>query len=514
MTSRAPDAPVRAGAREWGALVVLMLPVLLISVDNTVLNFALPQISRELRPTGRQLLWTVDAYPLVLAGLLVPMGAFGDRVGRRRLLLVGSTGFAVVSALAAFAPSGAALVAARALLGVFGAMLMPTTLSLIRNIFAEPVQRRTAIAVWATGFSAGGALGPIVGGFLLEHFWWGSVFLIAVPVLVPLLVLAPVLVPESRDPRPGPVDLASAALIMGAVVALLWSLKSLGSEGPSAVAAAAALAAAAAGTLFVRRQLRRPVPMLDMRLFRRRAFTGGLLNNLVASTVYIGFLFFVSQHLQLVEGMAPMRAGLALLPGAAVTVVSGLLVVRVARRVPPALVVGGGLLVMTAGFLLVALGDLRGGTLLVVALMVVGLGSGAAQTLAGDLVLSQVEPERAGAASAISETAYELGAALGVAVLGTAVTATYTRALTVPPGLSPEQAATASETLGGAVDVAGTLGPAPAGELLAAAVGAFQTGVHVSAAIAAALLAGTAVVVALLLRRVHGAPGPRDAARP
>lgn len=502
MPTPATDVPGRAGARAWGALVVLMLPVLLISVDNTVLNFALPQISQELRPTGRQLLWIVDAYPLVLAGLLVPMGALGDRVGRRRLLLVGSTGFAAVSAFAAFAPSGAALVAARALLGVFGAMLMPATLSLIRNIFREPVQRRTAIAVWATGFSAGGALGPIVGGVLLQHYWWGSVFLIAVPVLVPLLLLGPALVPESRNPAPGPVDAVSAALIMAAMVGLLWSIKSLGAAGPWGTPAATGALAVGAGALFVRRQLRRAEPMLDLRLFRLPVFTGGLINNLVASTVYIGFLFFVSQYLQLVEGMTPLRAGASLLPGAVVTIVSGLLVVRVAEHVRPAMVVGGGLLVMAGGFLLVLLGDLTGGTLLVVALMVIGLGSGSAQTIAGDLVLGEVEPEQAGAASAISETAYELGAALGVAVLGTAVTATYTRTLVPPPGLDPAQAATAAGTLGGAVDVAGSLEPSVAQELLGSAVAAFEGGVHLSAGIGAALLGATSVVVTLLLRRV------------
>ncbi len=502
MLSPAPDVPARAGAREWAGLVVLMLPVLLISVDNTVLNFALPEISRELRPTGTQLLWIVDAYPLVLAGLLVPMGALGDRVGRRRLLLVGSTGFAAVSALAALAPTGEALVAARAVLGLFGSMLMPATLSLLRNMFPDATQRRAAVAVWATGFSAGGVLGPVVGGVLLQHFWWGAVFLLAVPVLLPLLVLAPVLVPESRNPAPGPVDVPSAALITVAMVALVHGIKDLGAHGPSAGVLAAAALAAGAGVLFARRQLSSPVPMLDLRLFRHAPFTGGLLNNLVASTTFIGVLFSVSQHLQLVQGMPPLTAALVLLPGAAVTIASGLLVVRVVGVVPPAVVLGGGLLVMASGFLVLLLGDLSGGGVLVVALVVIGLGSGAAQTIAGDLVLTEVPPEQAGAASAISETAYELGAGLGVAVLGTAVTATYTDRTALPPELDPEQAATASGTLGGALEVAAGLGPDASRELLSSAVAAFEAGVHLSAGIGAALLAGTAVVVGLLLRRV------------
>ncbi|THE11188.1 MFS transporter, partial [Kocuria rosea] len=253
---------------------------------------------------------------------------------------------------------------------------------------------------------------------------------------------------QSRNPAPGPVDVPSAALIMTAMVALVHGIKDLGGHGPSAGVLAAAVLAVTAGTLFVRRQLRSPVPMLDLRLFRHAPFTGGLLNNLVASTTFIGFLFFVSQYLQLVEGLPPLEAGLALLPGAVVTIVSGLLVVHVVGVVPPALVLGGGLLVMASGFLLVLLGDLSGGAVLVVALVVIGLGSGAAQTIAGDLILTEVAPEQAGAASAISETAYELGAGLGVAVLGTAVTATYAARVEVPPGLDPGQAATASETVG------------------------------------------------------------------
>src|SRR5690554_87422 len=258
----------------WWALVVLMLPVLLISVDNTVLSFALPDISRALQPSGAALLWIVDAYPLVLAGLLIPMGSLGDRYGRRRLLIIGSIGFAAVSAVAAFAPSTELLIAARAALGFFGAMLMPSTLSLIRNIFTDPVQRRKAIAIWAAGFSGGAALGPILGGFLLEHYWWGSVFLLAVPVLVPLLLLGPVVVPESRDPHPGPVDPVSIALSLGTMVPLVYGIKRLAEHGWGPGGLVPILLALLVGYGFVRRQLRRPVPLLDVRLFTNPVFSG------------------------------------------------------------------------------------------------------------------------------------------------------------------------------------------------------------------------------------------------
>src|SRR6478609_1389946 len=287
-------APRPGAARRWLALAVLMLPVLLVSIDNTVLSFALPQISEALRPSGTQLLWIIDIYPLVLAGLLVPMGSFADRVGRRRLLLAGAVGFAAVSVVAAYAPTAEALVATRAGLGFFGAMLMPSTLSILRNVFTDREERRLAIAIWAAGFAAGSALGPIVGGFLLEHFWWGSVFLLAVPVLVLLLVLAPLFVPESRDANPGRVDVLSIALSMATMAPIVLGIKTLAKSGPSALAVGALVLGVAAGWAFVRRQLGRPDPMIDVRLFRRGEFSGAVVINLLSVFSLVGFLFFVS----------------------------------------------------------------------------------------------------------------------------------------------------------------------------------------------------------------------------
>ncbi len=494
------DAP-RVGARGWAALVVLMLPVLLVSVDNTVLSFALPEISLALAPSGAEQLWIIDVYPLVLAGLLVTMGTLGDRFGRRRLLLIGATGFAAVSVLAAFAPTAGLLIAARALLGLFGAMLMPSTLSLLRSIFTNRDQRRLAIAVWASAFSAGSALGPIVGGFLLEHFAWGSVFLIAVPVLLPLLIAAPLLVPESRDPNPGRIDLVSIVLSMAAMIPVVYAIKSFAVDGPTLIAGAWALLGVVMGVLFVRRQLRVDIPMLDMALFRRGTFSGAILVNLLSVVALVGFLYFVSQHLQLVLGLSPMMAGLALVPGMAVMIVAGLGVVPVSRRVPPHVVIPIGLAFSVVGYLIVAFtSHAHGVAPLILAFVVLGIGIGAAETISNELILSSAPAEKAGAASAVSETAYELGAVLGTAVLGGIITAFYRSAIVLPDGLPAGVADGARETLAGAYTAAdglpGTLGD----QLWAAAADAFGSGVFITSLIGAGLVVVAAVIAAVTLR--------------
>ncbi|MBT2494315.1 MULTISPECIES: MFS transporter [Microbacterium] len=495
------DAP-RVGARGWAALVVLMLPVLLVSVDNTVLSFALPEISIALAPTGAEQLWIIDVYPLVLAGLLVTMGTLGDRFGRRKMLLIGATGFAAVSALAAFAPTAGLLIAARALLGFFGAMLMPSTLSLLRSIFQNRDQRRMAIAVWASAFSAGSALGPIVGGFLLEHFAWGSVFLIAVPVLIPLLVAAPLLVPESRDPNPGRIDLISIALSMATMIPVVYAIKSLAVDGPSLTAGAWALLGFGMGYLFVRRQLRSRSPMLDMALFRRGSFSGAILVNLLSVVALVGFLYFVSQHLQLVLGLSPMMAGLALVPGMLAMIVAGLSVVPVSRRVPPHIVIPVGLAFSVAGYLIVAFTTHEHGVLpLVIAFVVLGIGIGAAETISNELILSSAPAAKAGAASAVSETAYELGAVLGTAVLGGIITAFYRGALVLPEGLPADVAHAAGETLAGAYTAAQELPAALGTALWDAAAAAFGSGVMVTSLIGAGLVVLAGVIAAVTLRK-------------
>jgi len=492
----------RVGWRGWAALVVLMLPVLLVSIDNTVLNFALPQIALHLEPTSLQQLWMIDVYPLVLAGLLVTMGTLGDRFGRRRMLLIGATGFAAVSALAAFAPDAGWLIVARAALGVFGAMLMPATLSLIRSIFSDRDQRRLAIAVWAAAFSAGAAAGPIVGGFLLEHFAWGSVFLVAVPVLVPLLVFAPMLVPESRDPRPGRIDPFSILLSMATMVLVVYAIKEVAIDGITATTGVLFAVGLGAGVVFVRRQLRSAQPMFDVRLFGVGTFTGALLVNLLSVIAFVGFEYFIAQHLQLILGLTPLESGFALIPGLAAMIVAGLVVVPISRRVAPRVLIPAALAVSVAGYVAVAF---AGGPdalwLLVVASVLLGVGIGMAETVSNELALSAAPAAKAGAASAVSETAYEIGAVLGTTILGGILTAVYRSGLALPAGLSAEAVAQARETLAGAMRVAEEVGGAAGAAVRDAAASAFDGGVTVTALIGAGFVVLAAVVAAVTLGR-------------
>ena len=536
--SPAPRAPWR----DWLALALLMFPVLLVAVDNTALTFALPAIARSLDASGVELLWIVDAYPLVLAGLLVAMGSLGDRIGRRRLLFIGSTGFAAVSAVTAFAPSAEWLIAGRAGLGFFGAMLMPSTLSLIRNIFPEPNRRRLAVAIWAAGFSGGAALGPIFGGWLVEHFWWGAVLLVAVPIILPLLVLGPALIPESRDPNPGRVDVPSIVLSLLVMVPVVYGIKILATHGLAVEPLAAIAFGLTMGYIFIRRQRQllagglerdarsqdslpqvaatitgsapgspadenRTAPLLDLSLFSNRVFSTAIIANVLALFSFNGFILFLAQHLQLLEGQSPSESGVAMVPALIATVLAGLLVVPLVKKVRPGFVVAGGLLLSAGGYFLVAFGDHSNGpALLLAALLVLCLGVGAAETISNDLILGAAPAEKSGAAAAISETGYEIGSLLGTAILGSILTASYQGNLRLPAGAADaapaEASAQAGETLAGAVELAQAL-PAPLAEaVMAAARAAFDSGVHITATIALVLMAGASVLAAVVLRKV------------
>ena len=509
----------RAGRREWTSLAVLTLPCLLYAMDLTVLNLAVPHLSQDLRPSSTELLWIVDIYGFMAAGSLVTMGTLGDRIGRRRLLLIGAAAFGVISLLAAWSTSAPMLIAARALLGLAGATVAPSTLSLIRNMFADPRQRTVAVSVWITSFSVGGAIGPLLGGVLLEWFWWGSVFLLAVPVMALLLVLGPLLLPEFRDPRAGRLDLVSAALSVVAVLAVIFGLKQLARDGLGWLPASSVVAGLAAGAVFVRRQQRLADPLLDLRLFRSAAFTTALTTNLLSFFTGFGALLFIAQYLQLVLGLSPLAAGLWMLPSSAGSVLGSMLTPVLARRVRPAFVMAAGLGLAAVGLGLFTLLGPAGLALLVTGSVVFSLALAPVDTLATDLAIGAAPPERAGAASALTETAAEFGGALGIAVLGVIGTSIYRSQLTgalpleLPSGILPASAAAARDTLGGALAVAGQLPGQPGQVLVQAARQAFTSGLHVAFAVSAAALLGAAVLAAIQLRHLRPAPEP-DGAEP
>ncbi|MFF0853462.1 MFS transporter [Streptomyces sp. NPDC003280] len=480
----------------WLALGVLVLAVLLVAVDATVLGLATPYISEDLRPSGTQLLWIGDVYSFVIAGLLVSMGSLGDRIGRKRILLAGATAFGAVSVLNAYATTPELMILARALLGVAGATLMPATLALIRNLFHDPRERSLAIGVWGATASAGTAVGPIAGGFLLEHFWWGSVFLINLPVMAVLVLVGVRTLPESRNPAPGPWDLSSVVLSLVGMIGIVYAVKETAAHGLAPVPLAAGLLGAAALYGFVRRQLTMPVPLLDMRLFRRRGFSGAVLADLLTVLGMSGLVFFLSQYLQLVQGRRPFEAGLAELPAAVGAVAAGLVAGRAARRFSVRVVVSGGLAAIGAALaVLTTLSRSTGYPLLGAALLVVGVGAGFSFTVTADVILAGVPKDEAGAASAVSETAYELGAALGIALLGSIVTGAY-RGFTGPAG-TPAQA---HESLGGAVEAARGMSAEAAGQMLDAARDSFVHGLHLASGAGAAVLLATAAAAWFLLR--------------
>ncbi|MFE4591520.1 MFS transporter [Streptomyces laurentii] len=495
-------SPVEGARRpgRWLALGVLVLAVLLVAVDATVLGLATPFLSEDLKPTGTQLLWIGDVYSFVIAGLLVSMGSLGDRIGRKKLLLTGATAFGAVSVLTAYATSPELMIVARALLGVAGATLMPSTLALIRNLFHDPRERSLAIGVWGAMASAGAAVGPVVGGFLLEHFWWGSVFLINLPVMAVLVVVGVKLLPESKNPDPGPWDLLSVGLSLIGMIGVVYAIKELASAGATPGAAVAAVLGVGSLAWFVRRQLTLPTPLLDMRLFRNRGLSAAVVADLLTVLGLSGLVFFLSQFFQLVQGRSPLEAGLAELPAAVGAVTAGLIAGRAARRFSVRVVVAGGLAAIGLALgALTFLGQATGYPLLGASLLVVGTGAGFAFTVTADVILSSVPKEQAGAASAVSETAYELGAALGIALLGSIVTGVY-RDFTTPAGVPSGTAAAAHESLGGAVEAAAGLAPDHAEALVSAAQGAFVDGLRIASGIGAAVLLATAVAAWFLLR--------------
>ena len=459
-------AAAKATRREWVGLAVIALPCLLYSMDLTVLNLALPAIAAELEPSAAQLLWMVDIYGFLVAGALISMGTLGDRIGRRRLLLIGAALFGAASVLAAFSASAEMLIATRALLGLAGATIAPSTFSLIRNMFHDPQERTFAISVWITSYSVGGAIGPLLGGVLLEYFWWGSVFLLAVPVMVLLLALAPVLLPEYRDPKAGRIDLASAALSLTAVLALIFGLKRAAQDGFSSLSILAIIAGLSLAVAFVSRQRSLADPLIDLRLFRAPAFSASLAVYTLGTFVAFGMFVFMTQYLLVVLELSPLEAGLWTVPFALGFVVGSMLVPRLARSLRHADIMAGGLAIAALGYvLLTQVGRSSGPALLVSGMVLQSIGLAPVFTLTNDLVMAAAPPERAGAASGLSETASELGGALGIALLGSLATAIFGAALareSLPQALEFTAAVCAVIVMAMAAVILGVLRPVKA----------------------------------------------------
>lgn len=498
--------PPRAGRKEWIALAVLALPLLLVSMDVSVLYFAVPFISRDLDPSATEQLWIFDIYGFVLAGLLLTMGSLGDRIGRRQLLLIGAIGFSAASLLAAYSSSAEMLIAARAILGIAGATLMPSTLALVRSMFTDDAQRAKAIAIWTGVMTGGIALGPVLSGLLLEHFWWGSVFLINLPAMALLVALGPILLPEFRSRVRGRFDLVSALLSLATVLPVIYGMKQWAADGFSPWYPALIVAGALLGLLFVVRQRRLgAAAMLDLALLARPGFGASVGANLMATFGVVGNAVFVTQFLQSVLGYTPLAAALwSLLPSVAIAGITPA-VPALARRLGRAPVMCTGFVVAAAGFVVLArvaqdaslAPALVGASVLAMGLVVV-------MTLVTDLALGLVQPERAGSASAVLETGSELGGALGIALLGSIGAAVFTRRMApaLPAGMPDAAREAAGETLGGALAVADQL-PAHTGAALGdAAREAFTAGMAAASWAGAALMLLTAGLCWLTVRHV------------
>lgn len=485
---------------------MIALPCMLYSMDLTVLNLAIPQLSAQLKPSGAQMLWIVDIYGFMVAGSLITMGTLGDRIGRRRLLMIGAFAFGVASVIAAFSTSAEMLIATRALLGVAGATLAPSTLSLIRNMFRDHGQRTFAIGVWATSYSIGGAIGPLLGGVLLQYFWWGSVFLLGVPVMVLLLIVGPRLLPEYRDPRPGPIDPISAALSLAAVLAVIYGLKRIAVGSASLPALGAIAIGLAIGYAFIHRQKGLKDPLIDLRLFAIPSFRVSLALYTIVTFTSFGIYIFLAQYLQLVLGLSPFMAGVWSVPSMLAFILGSLVSPALAKQMRPALAMSGGLLLSAIGFGLLMLLDVHSGPALMVAGSVIySLGLCPVVILATDLIVGSAPVERAGAASAISETGAEFGGALGVALLGSVGTAVYRHLMMAvsPLGLTAAESEVARGTLGGALAISKQL--PEGGMLIASARQAFVSGFHVVGALCV-LLALIAAAAAITMLHRHGDP--------
>lgn len=500
-----PAATPLAGRREWLGLGLLALPSMLLFMTLTILFLAIPHLAADLSPSSTQLLWILDIYGFLMAGFLVAMGSLGDRIGRRRLLMIGAAVFGAVSLVAAYTDDPAMMILWRAVLGIAAATQMPATLGLIFAMFRDPKQRGVAVGAWAASISAGVALGPLLSGILLEVFSWRATFLVAVPIMAVVLVGAPLLLPEHRDPGPGRLDLISVLLLLAALLPVIYGIKEVSGDGPVAVPLLSLLAGLGFGGWFVIRQLRSSEPLLDVRLFANRTIGGALAVFILAATGLGGVYLLFTQYLQLVERLSPLRTGLSILPAALILMVVATSSPMLARRVRPGYVIAAGLAVQVIGYLMLTqVGSTSGLALLIAGFIVLYPAVAPSMALTTDLVVGSVPPEKAGAASGLATTASDLGISLGVALIGTIGLARYRSEVggDLPPQLPAEAGAAARDSLDGAVAAAEQLPADLAASLLEPARDAFTSGLNLGAAVAAAIAAFAAILAATRLRHI------------
>ncbi|MER8030330.1 MFS transporter [Streptomyces bauhiniae] len=518
-TTTAAVRPSRAatGANRWVVLVVLCVSLLLVGLDATVLHVAVPAVTEDLRPSAVELLWIVDIYPLVCASLLILFGTLGDRVGRRRVLLLGYALFGVASALAALAHNGETLILARALLGVGGAMIMPATLSILRQVFPDRRERALAIGIWSAVAAVGAAVGPLLGGFLLEHFWWGSVFLVNIPLMLVSLPIGRMLLPESRGERDGPWDVTGALMAAGGLFGVVLGVKRLGGgedvTGPLTLVPL--LVGVALLVLFVRRQSRRAHPLVDLSMFRRPAFSTSVGCIVLAMLALVGLELIAAQYLQLVLGLSPLQTGLRLLPLTVAAMAAGLAGARVLRGLGPRrMVCAGFVLTAVAVVTLTAMGGHDNTPLLLTGFVLLGFGLETTLFGAYESMLSEAPADRAGGAAAIGETSYQLGAGIGIALLGSVMNAAYAPALDSVPGVPASASSAAGRSLGEAYEVAARLGGPAGAALRHAARDSFVHGLHVTLLVSAGLLLLGALMALRLPRVMNCAPEGAGAPEP
>ncbi|MCH5674045.1 MFS transporter [Streptomyces gilvus] len=513
-----------AGANRWVVLVVLCVSLLLVAVDATVLHVAVPAVTEDLRPGAIELLWIVDVYPLVCASLLILFGTLGDRVGRRRILLLGYGLFGIASGLAALARDPQVLILARALLGVGGAMIMPATLSILRQVFPDRRERALAIGVWSAVAAVGAAVGPLLGGFLLEHFWWGSVFLVNIPLMLVSLPVGRMLLPESRGSGDGPWDVVGALMAAAGLFGVVFGVKRLGGGEPAAspFTLAPLVVGAVLLVFFVRRQRRRAHPLVDLGMFARPAFSTSVGCIVLAMLALVGLELIAAQYLQLVLELSPLQTGLRLLPLTFAAMAAGLAGARMLHRFGPRRMVCFGFCV-TAGavLLLTVMGAADNPGLLLFGFVLLGFGLETTLFGAYESMLSEAPPAQAGGAAAVGETSYQLGAGIGIALLGSVMNAAYAPGLSSVPGVPASASASAAHSLGEAYDVAGRLGGPVGVALRRAARDSFVHGLHVTLLVSAGLLLLGAVMALRLPRVMQCAevtapvelPAPREVAQ-